>query len=119
MREGSGIACTIAASRERRIWCFADIAQSASFTGASGTATQGVGTRPRQPPERNSGRRNFVPTWERDGRNRHELLEDGWRVAIVWECALRRRGQVETAANLERWLRGDEATFETNRSDDG
>ena len=52
---------------------------------------------------------------DRDGRSRHNLLEAGWRVAVVWECALRKRGQVGTAANMEGWLRGDEATFETSR----
>ena len=61
----------------------------------------------------------FRANVERDGRNRLELLEEGWRVAFVWECALRRRGQVETASNLEKWLRGEEATFETKRPDDG
>ena len=58
----------------------------------------------------------FRANVERDERNRHELLEEGWRVAIVWECALRRRGQVETASTLEKWLRGEEPTFETKRS---
>ena len=56
-------------------------------------------------------------TW--DGRNRHDLLEGGWRLAVVGGCGLRKQGQVETALNVEQWRRGDEATFETNRSDGG
>ena len=61
----------------------------------------------------------FRANIERDGRNRNDLLDEGWRVAIVWECALRKRGQFETALNLEQWLRGSESTFETIPPDGG
>ena len=57
----------------------------------------------------------FRANVERDVRTRRDLLDGGWRVAIVWECALRKHRHVETALNLEQWLRGDEARFETNR----
>src|SRR5690348_13221169 len=46
---------------------------------------------------------------KRDERNRLHLLEGGWRVATVWECSLRGRGQqaVEAVADeLGEWLRG-------------
>ena len=56
----------------------------------------------------------FRANVERDGRNRRDLAEGGWRVAIVWECALRKQGQVQTASNLEEWLRSEETTFETS-----
>ena len=36
---------------------------------------------------------------------RSKLLDDGWRVATVWECALRKPDQVELAGDrLARWL---------------
>ena len=50
----------------------------------------------------------------RDQRNRHELLEAGWRVAIVWECALRNQGGVGIAPALEQWLRGSDREFDTS-----
>jgi DNA mismatch endonuclease (patch repair protein) len=46
---------------------------------------------------------------ERDERNLHALLECGWRVATVWECALRGRGPdgLDAVGNsLAEWLRG-------------
>ena len=49
----------------------------------------------------------------RDGRNQEDLLKSGWRIAIVWECALRGQAQADTALEVERWLRGKELTFET------
>lgn len=37
------------------------------------------------------------------------LLEEGWRVATVWECALRRPDQVNATADLlSAWLRSNE-----------
>lgn len=37
------------------------------------------------------------------------LLEDGWRVAIVWECALRQVDNVNITADLlSAWLRSNE-----------
>ena len=54
----------------------------------------------------------FDSNVERDRRNRHELLAAGLRVAIVWECALRKRGYIGIAPRLDEWLRGDERWFE-------
>ena len=50
----------------------------------------------------------------RDERNRRELLDAGWRVAVVWECSLRKGGDPGTAVELNSWLHGDEKEFETS-----
>lgn len=50
----------------------------------------------------------------RDQRNLRELLDAGWRVAVVWECSLRKAGGPGTALELDVWLHGDEKEFETN-----
>ncbi|GAB1254795.1 very short patch repair endonuclease [Desulfovibrio falkowii] len=46
----------------------------------------------------------------RDRRVREELLAAGWRVGVVWECALRGAGRdLEGVANhLAHWLYGNE-----------
>lgn len=52
---------------------------------------------------------------ERDRRNETALKEAGWRVAIVWECALRGRGPegLNAAINsLDDWIRGPESMIE-------
>lgn len=46
---------------------------------------------------------------ERDERNTQALLKKGWRVATVWECSLRGRGQEavsDVADRLGEWLHG-------------
>ena len=58
----------------------------------------------------------FEANVDRDRRKRAELLEAGWRVAVVWECALRKGGEVGTASELEHWLRGNSREFETSRA---
>lgn len=40
---------------------------------------------------------------DRDERNVSTLLESGWRVAVVWECDLR-KDPARVAAKIERWL---------------
>ena len=55
----------------------------------------------------------FRANVERDRRARKDLLEAGWRVAIVWECALRKDGADWTSLTLDQWLRGGEGNFET------
>ena len=59
-------------------------------------------------------RAKFDANTERDRRNRHALLQAGWRVATVWECALRKQAAVEVAEQLERWLRGNARVFDTS-----
>lgn len=56
-------------------------------------------------------RRKFDANVKRDRRNRLDLLQSGWRVAVVWECSLR-RGAGESAELLERWLRGKSQGFD-------
>ncbi len=41
---------------------------------------------------------------ERDVRNRDTLLSEGWRVATVWECVLRREPD-QAASEISCWLR--------------
>ena len=48
---------------------------------------------------------------ERDEETVAALLEDGWRVATVWECALKGRtriGEAEAARLLEDWIQSDQ-----------
>ena len=51
----------------------------------------------------------------RDRRDRCALLDAGWRVATVWECALKNGG--ETEVTLAEWLRGVGRLFETGSGD--
>ena len=69
------------------------------------------------------GRREF---WQskfeanvaRDWRGRAELMERGWRVATVWECALRRPERVETATEiLAAWLLGTSTATDIGEAD--
>jgi len=48
----------------------------------------------------------FEENVRRDERNLNQLEALGWRVAIVWECALRLRQPAEVADSLRRWLIG-------------
>ncbi|WP_282568772.1 very short patch repair endonuclease [Bosea sp. AS-1] len=55
----------------------------------------------------------FEANVARDRDIRGKLLEDGWRVATVWECALRKPDQVAiSTALLSDWLRSDEREIE-------
>ncbi|TPJ13729.1 DNA mismatch endonuclease Vsr [Mesorhizobium sp. B2-7-3] len=52
---------------------------------------------------------------ERDASSTAELLRQGWRVAIVWECSLKgraRRQLDEVVAEITRWLNSDEPELE-------
>lgn len=51
----------------------------------------------------------------RDARNEKALRDAGWRVAVVWECALRGKGVDalnEVTRSLDRWIRGHECMIE-------
>ncbi|WES70684.1 very short patch repair endonuclease [Superficieibacter sp. HKU1] len=55
---------------------------------------------------------------ERDRRDVQRLMEQGWRVLIVWECALRGREKLSDSAlteRLEEWIcgGGDSAQIDT------
>lgn len=54
----------------------------------------------------------FAANVERDGRNAAALRALGWRVATVWECALRPDRIDETIATLSDWTRCGNATVE-------
>ena len=56
----------------------------------------------------------FNANVERDRRARLQLLATGWRVAVVWECALRDDRKEATAQLLEEWLRDGGSEFETS-----
>lgn len=49
---------------------------------------------------------------DRDRRNEALLHEAGWRVAIVWECALRANDVEPLIERIAGWIRSDDARFE-------
>lgn len=50
---------------------------------------------------------------DRDARVHHLLREDGWRIATVWECALRSATlSVEAMDDLKRWIESDQQELE-------
>ncbi|WP_374433370.1 very short patch repair endonuclease [Tabrizicola sp.] len=54
----------------------------------------------------------------RDSAVRTKLIEDGWRVATVWECALRKPDQVSDTTNrLAAWLLVGTVSIEIGESD--
>ncbi|MBX5236643.1 DNA mismatch endonuclease Vsr [Rhizobium sp. NLR4a] len=62
----------------------------------------------------------FQANVARDSTVRAALIEAGWRVATVWECALRKTGKVQsTAANLSDWLLSNEIQIEIGEKDAG
>ncbi len=50
----------------------------------------------------------------RDQRNVDDLKTQGWRVAVVWECALSVSRCVSTADGVAQWLKSDEPVFESD-----
>jgi len=45
---------------------------------------------------------------ERDKRNIRELKAMGWRIAVVWECAIKKKSVFEQSMmSLESWIRSD------------
>jgi DNA mismatch endonuclease, patch repair protein len=60
----------------------------------------------------------FKTNVARDSTVRATLIEAGWRVATVWECALRKPDKVQaTAANLSDWLLSNEREIEIGEQD--
>lgn len=51
----------------------------------------------------------FARNIERDRDKKRQLLEIGWRVMVVWECAVRKNGplRMEAIDALMEWIRGD------------
>ncbi|WP_133490398.1 very short patch repair endonuclease [Alcanivorax sp. 24] len=61
-------------------------------------------------PKTNSNfwKKKFQGNINRDARHTQMLVELGWRVAIVWECSLKK--SIEKSAGIvEEWLHGDDA----------
>jgi len=56
----------------------------------------------------------FAATETRDKRSRARLLEAGWRVAIVWECALRGKRLLATVPEIAEWLASDSREYTTD-----
>ena len=55
----------------------------------------------------------FAANVTRDSAVRAALLQAGWRVATIWECALRKPGQIAAAADqLSTWLLSETETLE-------
>lgn len=60
--------------------------------------------------------RKFAANVRRDRRQRTALLENNWRVGIIWECALQPKGCVDqVAASFEHWLKGQCPEFIAGR----
>lgn len=49
----------------------------------------------------------FAGTIERDHNAIERLTEQGWRVAVVWECALKQRQDAEVMIRVAEWLNGN------------
>lgn len=46
---------------------------------------------------------------KRDNRNVEQLKTMGWRVAVVWECVIKKKSTFDEAmASLENWIRSEE-----------
>lgn len=56
-------------------------------------------------------REKFEANMRRDRDAQTALLQSGWRVAIVWECALKSSIADKRVAELEAWLRLGTQTF--------
>ena len=58
--------------------------------------------------------RKFADNVARDRRNEKALRAAGWRVATVWECALRGDRAAGIAEQVERWLSGEDPVFSSD-----
>ena len=59
----------------------------------------------------------FAGTLARDNAAREALLDNGWRVAVIWECQT--RSSLEAAiAQLAAWLQSTETTFNSGPAED-
>lgn len=59
--------------------------------------------------------RKFLGNVDRDRRHVEALRALGWRVATVWECALKRSVE-DTARSVEEWLHGDDEAMVIGQS---
>ncbi len=54
----------------------------------------------------------FTETVKRDARNLEALRQLGWKVAIVWECAINSEGAEVVARQVAKWLASKQAYSE-------
>lgn len=54
----------------------------------------------------------FAANVERDARNHAALIAVGWRVATVWECALRKDSLDASVTALSEWIRNGSSVIE-------
>jgi len=57
----------------------------------------------------------FLGNVDRDRRHVEMLRALGWRVAVVWECALKQFFE-DTAQTVEKWLCGNEDVLELGQA---
>ncbi len=54
-------------------------------------------------------REKFEANQKRDRRNYDALAASGWRVLVVWQCAIEGRDEAELGADVTNWLKSDTA----------
>jgi DNA mismatch endonuclease, patch repair protein len=59
-------------------------------------------------------REKFSRNIARDAENTASLIRKGWRVCIVWECAIRQKGEEEVGTLVAHWLTGKDRFFEVD-----
>lgn len=56
-------------------------------------------------------REKFKANMARDERQKRELLNGGWRVAVVWECSLSEQEKAKSIGRLQRWILGSQSSI--------
>jgi DNA mismatch endonuclease (patch repair protein) len=59
--------------------------------------------------------RKIARNMQRDLEHAAALYAQGWRVIVVWECAIKLREMPSTVADVVSWLRGEEMTLSLPR----
>jgi DNA mismatch endonuclease, patch repair protein len=57
-------------------------------------------------------KKKFARTIERDRENVALLLKDGWRVAVIWECALKDLDTSACATKVGKWIKSSRKFME-------
>lgn len=57
----------------------------------------------------------FARNVQRDQAVELSLQGDGWRTAVIWECAIKARGAGQIARELSAWLKSDSDKVEIDR----
>jgi len=62
-----------------------------------------------------SWKKKFKDNVRRDQRQKEELIEQGWRVAVIWECATRKTNASDVVINeLVKWIQSDCNIYESS-----